>query len=163
MKKKSTQLIDLKNLNFNEGDAALFCKILDLEERLLNSSYWAHHLKDPSQAHGEKVSFEETMVTEAGIIRSMSNIEDMVKAYGAIIELREGMCLPASMLIHYGAIELSRFAYQSSNLVSINMGTLYLERCLAINSKLMNVDETGKVSNLLVFKRLLIFLYYIVK
>ena len=154
MKKKSTQLIDLKNLNFNEGDAALFCKILDLEERLLNSSYWAHHLKDPSQAHGEKVSFEETMVTEAGIIGSMSNIEDMVKAYGSIIELREGMCLPASMLIHYGAIELSRFAYQSSNLVSINMGTLYLERCLAINSKLMNVDETGKVSNLLVFKAL---------
>ena len=100
------------------------------------------------------MSFEETMVKEAGIIGSMSNIEEMVKAYVSIIELRESVCLPASMLIHYGAIELSRIAYQSTNVVSINMGALYLERCLAINSKLMSVDESGKVSNLLVLTAL---------
>ncbi len=154
MKKKLEQLIDLKGLGFNNGDTALFYKILDLEEGLLNSSSFAHHLKDPSEAHGQKVSFEETMVKEAEIIGSMSNVEDMVKAYVSIVELRESMCLPASMIIHYGAIELSRFAFQSTNFVSINMGVLYLERCLAINSKLMNVDDSGKVSNLLVFTAL---------
>ena len=42
------------------------------------------------------------MSKETQIILSMSNVEDMVKAYAAIVEIRKDVCLPNSIIIHYG-------------------------------------------------------------
>ena len=69
------------------------------------------------------MSFEETMVKEAGIIGSMSNIEEMVKAYVSIIELRESVCLPASRLPQF----LNRQSLQSLCLQGVQKFRHYIK------------------------------------
>lgn len=148
-------LMNLENLGFNTKDKELFDKIIELEESLLNSSSFAHHLKSAQKATGQKVSFDETTSKETQIILSMSNIEDMVKAYVAIVEIRKEVCLPNSIIIHFGITELGRLACQSTNLTTINIAVTYLEQSLAANSKLMKLEEGSKTHDFLVFTSLL--------
>lgn len=155
MKTIPKPLVNLENLGFNTNDKELFDKIIELEESLLNSSSFAHHLKSTQKATGQKVSFDETMSKETQIILSMSNIEDMVKAYAAIVEIRKDVCLPNSIIIHFGITELGRLACQSTNLTTINIAVTYLEQSLAANSKLMKLEEGSKTHDFLVFTSLL--------
>lgn len=155
MKNTAKQLITIENSSFNTSDTELFDKVLKLEESLLTSSSYAHHFKNAQNITEQKVSFDEIMDKEAQIIQSMSNIDDMVKAYATIVEMRKEICLPNSIIIHYGITDLGRFACQSANLVTINMAVSYLEQSIAINSKSLRLDESSKVNDFLVFTCLL--------
>ncbi len=145
---------ELLSLGFSPEDIIKFNQIVKLEEMLALSSSLAAHLKDPSKATGGKVSIDSTMYQEREIIGSMSNVEVMIKSYNVIVKLREHLFVPESIILHFGIIELAQVACNSMNLVTISTVLPYVEKCLVVNSRLMNLEDGTKINNMLVIKAL---------